>query len=537
MTGILAVAVSLVLLLGAWVWRGGALFSPGDLNNQPGEQVLGGVRTHAETGGQCSACHAAPWSGERMSDRCLACHSELLAKTEDFHAIMLAQGRTGACYDCHSDHSGAQGELTTLNMAHFPHNAVGYSLQAHQILADGIGFACTDCHMTGFAQFEQSICTDCHRGMDPEYMQTHSQTFGADCLACHDGIDRFGENFDHNQAPFPLFGGHAVLLCTDCHQAARSLVDLNNTPQSCVSCHAEDDAHQGRFGQDCAGCHTTEGWDQASFDHALAAFPLTGAHIAVPCEVCHVENLLEDIPMACVSCHAEDDAHQGRFGQDCVGCHTTEGWDQASFDHTLAVFPLTGAHIAVPCENCHLESLFKGTPIACVSCHAEDDAHQGRFGQDCAGCHTTEGWDQASFDHTLAAFPLTGAHIAVPCENCHVESLFKGTPMTCVSCHLEPAYHLGLFDLACETCHTTQAWSPAEFDRLHTFPINHGESGWNACQTCHEENLAAYTCYGCHEHNQPEIASKHREEGIGDFTDCTRCHPTGREDEAESDDD
>jgi hypothetical protein len=107
----------------------------------------------------------------------------------------------------------------------------------------------------------------------------------------------------------------------------------------------------------------------------------------------------------------------------------------------------------------------------------------------------------------------------------------------CSACHDDPAFHLGLLGSDCAACHTTEAWSPARYDRQHTFPYNHGESGPSPCRTCHPDTLSAYTCYICHEHNPAEIEEEHRDEGIADFQDCVRCHPTGLEEEAEREDD
>jgi hypothetical protein len=180
-----------------------------------------------------------------------------------------------------------------------------------------------------------------------------------------------------------------------------------------------------------------------------------------------------------------------------------------------------------------VDNLFEGTPQECFVCHAEDDAHGGEFGERCGECHSTASWQDAEFDHSLAAFPLSGAHLEVTCQQCHVDNQFVGTPKDCAACHIDPDYHLGLFADSCDRCHTTQAWSPAAYDQPHTFPINHGESGMSSCQTCHPASLSVYTCYECHEHSPAEIESEHREEGISDFQDCMRCHPTGREEEYE----
>ena len=102
-----------------------------------------------------------------------------------------------------------------------------------------------------------------------------------------------------------------------------------------------------------------------------------------------------------------------------------------------------------------------------------------------------------------------------------------------MACHADPEFHAGLFPLTCADCHTTDGWAPARFDQAHTFPVAHGESGPSTCRTCHPERLSGYTCYECHEHEPAEIAEEHLDEGISDFEDCVRCHPTGEEDEAE----
>jgi hypothetical protein len=58
--------------------------------------------------------------------------------------------------------------------------------------------------------------------------------------------------------------------------------------------------------------------------------------------------------------------------------------------------------------------------------------------------------------------------------------------------------------------------------------LNHGNANRD-CLVCHPgNNTAGYTCYTCHD--QGEVAREHREEGIGDFGNCIRCHPTGEED-------
>ncbi len=76
-SSLLAVALTLLLALGVTLVRGGRWFSPGPLNAQASGAELGGVTSHAATGGRCQACHTAPWDRTTLADRCLACHTAI----------------------------------------------------------------------------------------------------------------------------------------------------------------------------------------------------------------------------------------------------------------------------------------------------------------------------------------------------------------------------------------------------------------------------------------------------------------------------
>ncbi len=76
---------------------------------------------------------------------------------------------------------------------------------------------------------------------------------------------------------------------------------------------------------------------------------------------------------------------------------------------------------------------------------------------------------RTSFDHLTTGFELLGQHRDLPCESCHVNAIFKGTPRDCQACHgvgtsvrasAKPANHL-LTTNACAFCHTPVAWNPA----------------------------------------------------------------------------
>src|SRR5208337_4895922 len=41
-----------------------------------------------------------------------------------------------------------------------------------------------------------------------------------------------------------------------------------------------------------------------------------------------------------------------------------------------------------------------------------------------------------AFDHLPTGFELDGVHRDLPCESCHLNAVFKGTPRDCGTCHI-----------------------------------------------------------------------------------------------------
>ena len=406
-SALIAALVALVGVLVAWVTTGGAMFSPGPLNAQAGEP-LGGVTSHADLQNDCRTCHAPFWGTERMADRCLACHTTVadeLTRPNSLHGSLLKPGQPRSCRGCHTEHQGPDAPLTVLDPRAFPHERTGFSLRAHQsVLVDGRRFACKDCHTQGYATFDQGVCEDCHNRTTLAFA-AHVQTFGTDCLACHDGLDTYGRNFDHGRVTgFALEGGHARAACADCHQGARTVADLRAVDQACVACHAQQDAHNGRYGQRCETCHTPLSWEQVAFDHSVTAFPLTGAHAELECESCHLGGEFRALDTACAACHNEPEFHAGAFvGQACDACHDTAAWRPARYDepHT---FPLNhGRRTPSECQVCHPTTVREYT---CYGCHehtpaniAAEHREEGIFDfQDCVACHPTGREEEAEDD-------------------------------------------------------------------------------------------------------------------------------------------
>ena len=127
------------------------------------------------------------------------------------------------------------------------------------------------------------------------------------------------------------------------------------------------------------------------FDHDLNRFPLLGEHDNIECTDCHESQIFTDTDAECVSCHLEDDSHNGVFDTDCGSCHNPVAWDLWLFDHNVQTdFEIDGAHVDVACDSCHRSSLasMRKTGDRCADCHRSDDVHDGEFGPDCERCHS-----------------------------------------------------------------------------------------------------------------------------------------------------
>jgi hypothetical protein len=331
-----------------------------------------------------------------MAARCLGCHQDVngqISSQEKVHGSLAAAGWRGeSCAGCHTEHRGATGVLTVLDGS-FPHELTGFSLRGHEN-EEG----CADCHGQDLvASFDPTTCASCHDNLDEGFMPQHVATFGRECVPCHDGVDRYGGHFDHDRLAFPLTGRHAGVDCSACHEDAISAEALQETPQECYSCHAEDDVHNGGFGKDCAACHSSEGWEDATFDHSHTAFPLTGSHSGIACARCHVGSDFAAASTDCVSCHPEPGFHKGAFGAEstrCASCHTATSWTPATFAPAHDVFPLDhgGEEQKATCKTCHPATVDAYT---CVDCHEHSPErvvadHEGTslaLLEDCIGCH------------------------------------------------------------------------------------------------------------------------------------------------------
>jgi hypothetical protein len=492
---------------------------------------------------QCASCHrktqalfpAGPGVAVRfaeMNPTCLSCH-------RDVH-----QGALGnRCESCHSvDRRWASASRAF-------HKDTLLPLEGKHL-----DVPCAQCHIKGQLKGTPTRCYDCHwiRRQDDRFRTL----LGNVCSDCHRPTSWRDVQWDHAAATgFPLNGAHRLLDCQTCHTGQ---VFRTGNMQSCYACHrtafersANPNHAAAGFPTQCDTCHRASDptWRQGRFDHA-SVFPLVGLHAQQLCSTCHKNNVYQGTARNCAGCHLPDfqktaspNHAAAGFSTQCDTCHraTDTTWHQAKFDHA-SVFPLVGVHALQACATCHRNNVYKGTARDCVGCHMPDyqksvnpNHAAAGFGTQCDSCHqaTDRNWRQARFDHSIV-FPLVGLHAQQPCTTCHINSVFPGTPSTCVGCHMPlfqktrtPNHAAAGFPTTCDTCHKASDpnWLQATFNHTQFFALV-GVHKTQPCAACHVNSVFAgtpSTCAGCHmplyqKTTNPSHAS------AGFPTSCDSCH-------------
>jgi hypothetical protein len=554
-----------------------AQISPGPLANA--HQSLSGTT-------QCTSCHQ--FGTNTPTFKCLDCHKEVaqrLTLNHGYHARLgMANPNSKDCVRCHLDHNGKDFNLIHWepSQKQFDHKLTGYVLEGKHA-----GIACEKCHTPGYMIPDERAlikmkdlsksffglsqnCVPCHKDV-------HKGQLGNNCLQCHNFTDwKAAKQFDHSKTRYPLTGLHIRVACEKCHKpdepgGAARYKDMKF--QACIDCHI--DPHKGSFKQRCEECHTTAGWKKLlpafNFDHSKTKYPLVGKHTTVSCAACHINgDFKKQLLFAnCMDCHK--DAHQGQFESrpkkgECAECHTVEGWKPSLFgvkEHATSRYPLDGKHAKVECDKCHLpagkDTIYKVKFANCIDCHK--DVHDGQFAaapnnNRCENCHTVQDFHRSLFTiakHRETRYPLTGAHVAVPCNDCHKPEMthrtdkilpFRFEDRSCTACHKDP--HHGEFNdrmarhrpdgttFGCEACHNTRSWADVNgFDHSKTkFPLL-GAHRSVTCGACHKPLPGSketqfkgtpQACEECHadKHGGQFIVAKTGK------TPCASCHNVAR---------
>ncbi|MEH6910589.1 MAG: hypothetical protein V7459_08370, partial [Oceanicoccus sp.] len=259
---------------------------------------------------------------------------------------------------------------------------------------------CAKCHSDFDQSNQKKLCLDCHTAVADDLLNV-SGYHGLDntiqtseCRDCHTdhkdrefdivGLDT--DTFNHNKTNFYLTGQHRKVACSNCHDDNKLKEPFRLQQHNCQDCHQNQSPHAEDLADNCSSCHSSESWKDNLFDHSTTKFPLKDSHLNIACQDCHINEQYIDIETGCNSCHAADDTHQQRFGQQCDDCHSEKEWKQSSFDHNQDTdFELLFSHQKTSCESCHhntpeLETL----PTDCIGCHSDNDVHSGSQGTDCA---------------------------------------------------------------------------------------------------------------------------------------------------------
>jgi hypothetical protein len=527
---------------------------------------------------QCFKCHA---RGGGMTARCLDCHTEIAALRNAKRGLHGRDARAQECATCHPDHAGRDFAMMRWEEGSaeaFDHGRTGWPLEGKHGK-----IACRECHGPKYQRMPmvslirkkdtaqswvalETACQSCHS--DP-----HKGGFGADCASCHETADWHRINhqkFNHDLTRYPLRGKHTAAACEKCHDPLNA---WGKKPpfERCDACH--QDVHAGHatlVGKpaDCVACHSVNGFKPSTFtveQHRRTAYPLEGKHAAVACAKCHGKGapgseatlgvalvLIRPARDRCASCHA--DVHGGQLAARpdkgaCESCHRVSGFRPSTMtvaQHASLKLALEGRHAQIPCTACHAADragltppagaaragsarfVFKLAEIECIRCHL--DPHQGRFAAagarakpgGCLACHDPRAFAPSRVDiaiHQTFAYPLEGAHRAVPCAPCHTDLAARagraggpgsslvlssrlGTALTfarekqdCAACHASP--HGDQFKTrrdrgACEACHDLAAFKPArrfDHNRDAAFKLE-GVHVRVACAKCHPAQKA-----------------------------------------------
>jgi hypothetical protein len=359
----------------------------------------------------------------------------------------------------------------------------------------------------------------------------------SNCTLCHD----IGKKVSNSK-------------CLDCHKEIQTLLTQNKgyhasanvKNKDCFACHSE---HHGRN-------FDMVRFDSNNFNHNLTGYKLEGKHDVVDCKKCHMpdniassdlrkrKNTYLGLDTKCLSCH--DDFHQKTLSNDCMSCHTMDGFRPASkFDHNTADFALKGAHSSVDCKACHKETIRNGKPFQefsdipfadCKACH--DDPHNNQLAGKCTQCHTESSFSsfigRGNFNHNTTDFSLNGAHKKTDCFACHQKTsnplaVFQDKlsfeENNCVACHNDP--HENKYGQDCAKCHNEESFLALNnmdfFDHSITdYPLEGNHVGVD-CRKCHVERFSTpidfSACNNCHnDYHNGEFTEN------GFTPDCVECH-------------
>jgi len=380
----------------------------------------------------CGTCHSLPPKAPHpQSDRCYACHAEVIDADRHFiaperHVDGIVDYAAGDCKICHGGDKNAAPPLDTLGNASISAIGVG----AHQA------------HLSGGANSRPLECKECH--VVPEKVEDPTHVDGLPAEVMFTGIARAshhepewdesqatcGGTFCHSPSPgerrnSPRWNQEKPLTCSSCHGLPPALPHPQS--ENCASCHGAIVASDNRTIIDknrhvngvvdvsvensCTNCHG--GANPAppldTSGNSTATASGVGAHQthvrgtersrAVPCRECHL------VPQKVLDSGHLDSALPAELSFSGVALaqgakpEYTSGTCQSTSCHG-AVFPdgyPTGGMNTAPTWT-----RVDGTEAACGSCHGlpPPAPHPAPSpGYPCHSCHADLAADDVTFTH------------------------------------------------------------------------------------------------------------------------------------------
>ena len=218
--------------------------------------------------------------------------------------------------------------------------APGPLARAHAAL-EGVA-NCSKCHDAG-QELSPAKCLTCHKPIADRIARkvgVHRAVTG-DCNACH--VEHRGADAELRQIDTQHFNHAVETGFVTREQARETRRELQRLPQearpfwtcgrrAAPATRTCTRARSARTARNATRREVVFKDARTAFNHARAAFQLTGSHQRVACEKCHAAGVFRGLRFdTCSSCHKAP--HRNELGPSCTSCHTTESWTTRTIEH------------------------------------------------------------------------------------------------------------------------------------------------------------------------------------------------------------
>ncbi len=319
------------------------------------------------------------------------------------------------------------------------------------------GVRCTDCHtqpgLEGYVKVNLGGIANTIKHFSGDYqMPLEAQVKDESCLSCHPR-EKLPETIPQGTLRI-AHTKHSDQTCADCH--GRLVHNLDVQTATVIPTEIRLASHTSQGKKDCLVCHPSPKPTQLHGDPNVACDSChsstiprhnlaqqSGIMARDSCLECHNKSKIGS-PEQCQTCHVSPHG----IDLSCNKCHTsTKSWTERSFTHPVQ---LVGEHSNLQCVKCHTSGKdFTGLKYTCSSCH-QPKHEPFKTTNDCATCHTPQGWKPPNVNHKVLWTGYEGLHAVTPCESCHPNAKYKGTSFKCADCHKAPP---SMVSTDCTSCH------------------------------------------------------------------------------------